>query len=336
MNKFLFVGALTAATLVTGLASAATLDDVKARGTLKCGVSEGAVGFASVDANGTWSGFEVAFCKAIAAATLGDASKVTYVPTTNETRFTALASGEIDVLTRNSTWTFSRDADLKLTFTGVHFYGGQGFLVKKDLRVTSAAGLDGASICVPSGTTTELNLADYFKVHGMTYTPVNVKSDAEGTQQFLAGTCDVYTNDISGLAAMRSSFETPADYALLPEVISKEPLGLVVRQGDDQWADIVAWTKNALIAAEEYGITSANIEELSKGTTTPEINRILGTEGNLGEMLGLDPLWAKLAIAASGNYGEIFEANLGATIALERGQNAQWSQGGLLIAQPFR
>lgn len=338
MNKSVFFGMLTAAGLASGLASAGTLDDVKARGVLNCGVSEGAVGFAAPDANGKWSGFEVAMCKAVAAAVLGDPDKVKYVPTTGETRFTSVSSGEIDILTRSSTWTFSRDAGLKLTFTGPTFYGGQGFLVRKDLGVDTAENLGGATICIQTGTTTELNLADYFKVHKMTYTPLAIKNHAEGKQQFLAGACDAYTNDRADLAALRSSIGTPDDYVLLPEVISKEPMAPVVRQGDDQWADIVRWTTNALIAAEEYGITAANVEEMSKGTSSPEINRILGTEGSFGEMFGLDNSWAKRAIAASGNYGEIFEANVGAgsPIGLTRAQNAQWNQGGLMQALPFR
>ncbi|OIQ69418.1 general L-amino acid-binding periplasmic protein AapJ precursor [mine drainage metagenome] len=338
MNRTVFLGALTVAGLVASFASASTLDEVKARGVLNCGVNVGLVGFAAPDANGKWTGFDVAICKAVAAAVLGDPNKVKYVPTTGETRFTSLSSGEIDLLARNSTWTFSRDVDLKFTFTGVNYYDGQGFMVRKDLGVTSAKELGGATICIQTGTTTELNLADYFKTHKMTYTPIAIKTDAEGKQQFLAGACDAYTTDRSGLAALRAGFEKPDDYVILPEVISKEPLSPLVRQGDDQWADIVRWTENALIAAEEYGITSANIEEMAKGTTNPEINRILGTEGNLGAMFGLDKEWAKRAIAASGNYGEIFEANIGVStpIGLARGLNAQWTQGGLMYAPPFR
>ena len=338
MNKTVFLGALTVAGLVASFATASTLDEVKTRGVLNCGVNVGLVGFAAPDANGKWTGFDVAICKAVAAAVLGDPNKVKYVPTTGETRFTSLSSGEIDLLARNSTWTFSRDVDLKFTFTGVNYYDGQGFMVRKDLGVTSAKELGGATICIQTGTTTELNLADYFKTHKMTYTPIAIKTDAEGKQQFLAGACDAYTTDRSGLAALRAGFEKPDDYVILPEVISKEPLAPLVRQGDDQWADIVRWTEYSLIAAEEYGITSANIEEMAKGTTNPEINRILGTEGNLGAMFGLDKEWAKRAIAASGNYGEIFEANIGVStpIGLARGLNAQWTQGGLMYAPPFR
>ena len=338
MKKSVFLGTLAATALLAGYASAATLDDVKARGELNCGVNTGLVGFAAPDANGNWQGFDVAICKAVAAAVLGDATKIKYVPTTSETRFTALASGEIDVLARNTTWTFSRDTDLAFTFTGVNYYDGQGFMVKKDLGVTSAKELDGATVCIQTGTTTELNLADFFKVNNMSYQPVAIQTNAEGEQQFLAGACDAYTTDASGLAATRAAFASPDDYIILPEIISKEPLGPLVRQGDDQWADINRWVLNALVAAEEYGVTSANVEELSKGTDNPEINRMLGNEGDLGAMIGLDKDWAKRAIKASGNYGEIFAATIGEStpIGLARGLNAQWTQGGLLYSPPFR
>lgn len=338
MRKSVFLGTLAAGAVLAGFASAATLDDVKARGELICGVNTGLTGFAAPDANGNWQGFDVAVCKAVAAAVLGDASKVKYVPTTGETRFTALASGEVDLLVRNSTWTFTRDVDLKFTFVGVNYYDGQGFMVRKDLGVSSAKELDGATVCIQTGTTTELNLADFFKVNNMTYQPVPINTNAEGEQQYLAGACDAYTTDASGLAATRAGFADPENHIILPEIISKEPLGPLVRHGDDQWADIVRWTLNALIAAEEYGVTSANIEELAKGTNNPEINRLLGSEGDLGAMLGLDKDWAKRAIAASGNYGEIFAATIGEStpIGLARGLNAQWTQGGLLYSPPFR
>lgn len=338
MKKSVFLGTLAATTLLAGLASAGTLEDVKARGELICGVNTGLVGFAAPDANGNWQGFDVDVCRAVAAAVLGDASKVKYVPTTGETRFTALASGEIDLLSRNTTWTFSRDVELKFTFAGVNYYDGQGFMVKKDLGVTSAKELDGATICIQTGTTTELNLADFFKANNMSYQPVAIQTNAEGEQQYLAGACDAYTTDASGLAATRAAFADPENHVILPEIISKEPLGPVVRQGDDQWADIVRWTLNALIAAEEYGVTSANVDELAKGTNNPEINRMLGAEGNLGEMLGLDQHWAHRAIKAVGNYGEIFAAHIGEStpIGLARGLNAQWTQGGLMYSPPFR
>ncbi|TMM49435.1 amino acid ABC transporter substrate-binding protein [Sulfitobacter sabulilitoris] len=338
MKKSVLFGALTVAGLAAGASAAATLDDVKARGKLNCGVTTGLVGFAAPDANGEWNGFDVAVCRAVAAAVLGDASAVEFIPTTGKTRFTALASGEIDMLARNTTWTFSRDVDLKFTFVGVNYYDGQGFMVPKALGVSSAKDLDGATVCIQTGTTTELNLADYFRKNNISYEPVPIETNAEAQQQYLAGACDVYTTDASGLAATRATFEAPGDHVLLPEIISKEPLGPLVRHGDDDWADVVRWTLNALIAAEELGISSANVAELASGTNNPEVNRILGTEGTLGEMLGLDAEWAKRAIMASGNYGEIFEKNIGEAtpIGLARGLNAQWTDGGLIYSPPFR
>ncbi len=338
MTKTVTLGALTVAAFAAGAAGAATLDDVKARGSLNCGVTTGLVGFAAPDANGEWEGFDVGVCRAVAAAVLGDPTAVTFVPTTGKTRFTALASGEIDLLARNTTWTYSRDVDLKFEFVGVNYYDGQGFLVPKALGVSSAKELSGATICIQTGTTTELNLADYFRKNNMEYQPVPIETNGEAQQQYLAGACDVYTTDASGLAATRAAFETPGDHVVLPEIISKEPLGPLVRHGDSEWGDVARWTLNALIAAEEYGITSANVEELSAGTDSPEIDRILGTEDNLGAMMGLEPTWAKAAIAAGGNYGELFEKNIGENtpIGLSRGLNAQWTDGGLLYAPPFR
>jgi len=338
MKKTVFIGALTVAGLAAGAAAAGTMDDVKTRGKLNCGVTTGLVGFAAPDASGEWKGFDVAVCRAVAAAVLGDPAAVEFVPTTGKTRFTALASGEVDLLARNTTWTFSRDVDLKFSFTGVNYYDGQGFMVPKELGVSSAKDLDGATVCIQTGTTTELNLADFFRANNISYEPVPIETNAEAQQQYLAGACDVYTTDASGLAATRATFENPADHVLLPEIISKEPLGPLVRHGDDEWADIVRWTLYALVAAEEMGISSANVEELSKGTNNPEINRILGTEGNLGEMFGLDAEWAKRAIMAGGNYGEVFATNIGENtpIGLARGLNAQWKDGGLQYAPPFR
>jgi len=339
MRRSVFLGALTVASLTAGVAGAATLDDVKARGKLNCGTNTGLVGFAAPDANGEWQGFDVAVCRAVAAAVLGDSSAVEFVPTTGKTRFTALASGEIDVLSRNTTWTFTRDVDLKFTFVGINYYDGQGFMVPKALGVSSAKELDGATVCIQTGTTTELNLADFFRVNNITYEPVPIETNAEAQQQFLAGACDVYTTDASGLAATRATFENPQDYVILPEIISKEPLGPLVRHGDDEWADIVRWTLNALIAAEELGVTSANIDELASAPTgNPEINRLLGTEGNLGEMLGLSNDWAVKAIKAGGNYGELFAKYIGENtpIGLARGLNAQWTEGGLMYSPPFR
>ncbi|THD85205.1 amino acid ABC transporter substrate-binding protein [Aliigemmobacter aestuarii] len=339
MKKSVFLGTLSAAALSAGIASAATLDDVKARGELNCGVTTGLTGFAVPDANGNWTGFDVAVCRAVAAAVLGDPAKVKFVPTTGQTRFTALASGEVDMLARNTTWTFSRDTDLKFDFVGVNYYDGQGFMVRKDLGVSSAKELAGATICIQTGTTTELNLADYFKANNMEYQPVAIETNAEGEQQYLAGACDAYTTDASGLAATRAAFADPENHIILPEIISKEPLGPLVRHGDNEWGDIVMWTLNALVAAEEYGITSANLEEQAANSPNPEVKRLLGSsEDDLGAMIKLDKEWAKRAIAASGNYGEIFAATIGEStpIGLARGLNAQWTQGGLLYSPPFR
>ncbi len=338
MKKSVFLGALTIAGLAATASMASTLDDVQARGKLNCGVSTGLVGFAAPDANGRWNGYDVAICRAVAAAVLGDSDAVEFVPTTGKTRFTALASGEVDLLARNTTWTLSRDVDLKFDFVGINYYDGQGFMVPKSLGVSSAKELDGATVCIQTGTTTELNLADFFRSNNMSYEPVPIETNAEAQQQYLAGACDTLTTDASGLAATRAAFENPDEHVVLPEIVSKEPLGPLVRHGDNEWGDIVRWTLNALISAEELGITSANVDELAKGTNNPEINRILGTEGNMGEMLGLDADWAIRVIKVGGNFGEIFEANIGekTPLGLSRGLNALWTDGGLIYSPPFR
>ncbi len=338
MKKTVLFGALAAVGLAAGMASAGTLDDVKAKGELACGVSTGSPGFSFPDANGRWQGFDVGFCRALAGAVLGDGDAIKFVPLSSKTRFAALASGEIDALSRNTTWTFSRDVDLKQTFVGVDYYDGQGFMVPVELGVGSVLELDGATVCIQTGTTTELNLADYFRTNGMSYEPVPIEGNAEAQQQYLAGACDVYTTDRSALAGTRMSFENPDEHMLLPEIISKEPLGPLVRHGDDNWADIARWTLNALITAEELGITQANVVEMSKGTNNPEINRMLGSEGSLAAMLGLESDWAVNAILAGGNYGEIFSNNIGenSPIGLSRGVNALWTDGGLIYSPPFR
>jgi general L-amino acid transport system substrate-binding protein len=344
MKKSVLFGAMTVAALAAGAAAAGTLDDVKARGELICGSNTGLTGFGAPDANNTWTGFDVDLCKAVAAAVLGDAGKVKFVPTTGETRFTALASGEVDLLVRNSTWTFSRDNDLKFDFVAVNYYDGQGFMVKKDLGVSSAKELDGATVCIQTGTTTELNLADFFKSNNITYTPVTIADDSEGQRQYEAGACDAYTTDASGLAATRATMADPTAHVILPEIISKEPLGPLVRHGDNNWGDIVRWTYFALLIAEEKGITKANLEEVIAASEAdpngdPEVKRLLGIGDNdVGKMMGLDKDWARRAIAVSGNYGEIFEANIGAStpIGLARGLNALWTQGGLQYAPPVR
>lgn len=338
MTKSVFFGALAATTLVAGLAGAATLDDVKARGELICGSNTGLTGFGAPDANGNWSGFDVDLCRAIAAAVLGDANKVKFVPTTGETRFTALQSGEVDLLVRNSTWTASRDSELALDFVAVNYYDGQGFMVKKDLGVSSAKELDGATVCIQTGTTTELNLADFFKENNISYQPVNVADDAEAQRQYTAGACDAFTTDASGLAATRATLPDADNHVILPEIISKEPLGPVVRHGDNNWGDVVRWTYYALLIAEEKGITAANVEEVLASTADEEVKRLLGASGDMGAKFGLDNAAFKNAIAAVGNYGEIFSRNIGegTSINLARGLNALWTQGGLQYAPPFR
>lgn len=338
LNLIRFAAMALITLLSFGTAHASTLNDVKAAGHLKCGINTGLPGFAFTDDKGNWKGFDVAFCRALAAAVLGNADKVKYVNLTGKTRFPALASGEIDVLSRNTTWTFSRDVDLGFTFLGVSYYDGQGFIGRKSLGIKSAKELDGASVCIQTGTTTELNLADFFRSNKMKYEPVPIETNAEARAGYLAERCDVYTTDASGLAATKSTFKDAENHMVFPEIISKEPLGPVVRQGDDQWADIARWTLNALIVAEELGVTQANVNEKAKGTKNPEINRMLGKEGSMGKMLGLDATWAVRAIAAGGNYAEIFEKYLGTKtpLGLSRGLNALYKDGGILYAPPIR
>lgn len=340
--RILAIPALALALAVTlGLAApsqAGTLEDVKSRGVLKCIINTGLIGFAFTDEGGQWQGFDVDFCRATAAAVLGDPNAVEYINATGKTRFTLLNSGEGDVLYRNTTITMSRDADLKLTFLGVNYYDGQGFIVPKSLGISSAHDLDGSSVCIQTGTTTELNLADFFRANNMSYESVPIETNEEARQTYLAGRCDAYTTDLSGLAATRASFDDPSAHSLLPEVISKEPLGPAVRQGDDEWADVVRWVLTALIEAEEYDITSSNASQLASSSDNPSVRRILGVEGGYGSFIGLDEEWAKRAIMSVGNYGEIFDRHLGPNtpIGLERGLNAQWTDGGLLYAYPVR
>ncbi len=340
MKTKLLTLALGAAAVATAgsSASAATLDDVKAKGFMQCGVSTGVPGFAFTDANGDWQGFDPAICRAVAAAIFGDPKAVKFTPTTGKTRFTALASGEVDMLARNTTETFSRDVDLKFTFAPVNYYDGQGFMVRKDLGVTSALNLSGATICIQTGTTTELNLADYFNTNNMTYEPVPIETNAEAQEKYLANACDVYTTDASGLAATRGSFEKPDDHMVLPEIISKEPLAPLSRHGDDQWADIIKWVRNVLVIAEEKGVTAANADEISKSSKDKEILRMLGTLDDYGSKLGLSKTWGIDAIKAGGNYAEIFNRYIGpdTPIALARGLNALPRDGGLLYAAPLR
>lgn len=329
-----------AATMWLGLstsASAATLDDVKSKGSISCGVTTGLLGFSAQDENNRWTGIDADYCHALAAAVLGDSEAVEFLPLSAKERFTALQSGQVDLLSRVTTWTFSRDVELGLTFVGTNYYDGQGFMVPNEIGVSSARELDGATVCIQPGTTTELNLADYFARHDMDYEAVVVETDDVARQAYQAGRCVVYTTDKSGLAAQKPNLENPDAHTILPETISKEPLGPVVRQGDDQWADIARWTLNALIAAEEYGVTSENVEEM-KDSDNPEVRRLLGTEGDLATKLGLDANAFARAIEAEGNYGEIYNRTVGvdSPLGLERGVNAQWTDGGLMYSPPFR
>jgi general L-amino acid transport system substrate-binding protein len=334
----IFTG-LAMSAMVAGTAQASTLDDVRAADELTCIINTGLAGFAAPNADGRWEGFDVDFCRAVAAAVLGDGDKVKFLSATGKTRFTLLNSGEGDILFRNTTETFTRDVDLKLTFLPVNYYDGQGFIVPASLGVTSAKALDGASVCIQTGTTTELNLADFFRSNGIHYEPVPIETNEEATNNYVAGRCDAYTTDASGLAATRAKLSNPGEHVILPEIISKEPLAGVVRHGDDQWADIAKWVVNALINAEEMGITQANVSELAaSNANTPGINRMLGVEGNFGEMLGLDNDWTVKAISSVGNYGEIFDRNIGpdTPLAIPRGLNAQWKDGGVMYAAPIR
>mgnify|MGYP003627444320 FL=1 len=331
------IGAATAALLLASGASAATLDDVKARGQLVCGVSTGLPGFSNPDDKNVWAGIDVDVCRAVAAAVLGDAGKVKYTPLTAKERFTALQSGEIDVLSRNTTWTLTRDASLGLNFAGVNYYDGQGFMVTKKLGVKSALELDGAAVCIQAGTTTELNLADYFRLHNMKYSAVVFDTSDQTISGFESGRCDMLTSDQSQLYALRIKLADPSSAIVLPEVISKEPLGPVVRQGDDQWFNIVKWSMYALLNAEEMGVTAANVDAM-KTSDNPNIKRLLGTEGEGGANLGLGADWAYQIVKQVGNYGEMFERNVGQGSALKigRGLNALWSQGGIQYAPPIR
>jgi len=337
-SRKILTGIAVLATLgVASALQAGTLEDVKERGVLRCVVSTGIAGFASPDAQGVWKGFDIDFCRATAAAVIGDASKIKAVTSTGKTRFTKLNAGEGDVLWRNTTITFTRDVGVKLRFHGVNYYDGQGFMVRKSLGLKSAKELGGASVCIQTGTTTELNLADYFHANGMIYEAVTIETNDEARQNYQEERCDVYTTDASGLASTRSALPDPGAHMILPEIISKEPLGPATRHGDDQWSDIITWVLNATITAEEKGVTSSNVDQM-KSSKDPEVLRLLGVEGSQGEELGLNKDWAYQLIKQVGNYGEIFERNIGVNtpIGLARGQNALWTNGGLQYSPPFR
>ena len=341
--KNTMIGILGAAAfgVMASAASAGTLDDVKAKGFVQCGVNTALAGFSAPDDKGEWTGLDVDFCRAVAAAIFGDGTKVKFTPLSAKDRFTALQSGEVDILSRNTTWTISRDTALGLNFAGVTYFDGQGFMInaQKLPGVNSTLQLSGASVCVQSGTTTELNLADYFKANNLEYNPVVFEKVEEANAAYDSGRCDAYTTDQSGLYAIRLTLAAPGDHVVLPEIISKEPLGPAVRQGDDQWFDVVKWTYFALLNAEELGINQANVEEM-KNSPNPEIKRVLGVEAEtkIGTDLGLTNDWVVNIIKATGNYGEIFEKNVGAgsPLKISRGINALWTKGGLQYGVPIR
>ncbi|MCE8026099.1 MULTISPECIES: amino acid ABC transporter substrate-binding protein [Halomonadaceae] len=339
-NKNKWLLATSAAALALGsasLASANTLQNTLERGAVQCGVSDGLPGFSAPDDQGEWQGLDVDVCRAVAAAVFGDAEAVRYISLNAVERFTALQSGEVDILSRNTTWTTTRDTTLGLNFAGVNFYDGQGFLVSRDLGVSSASELDGAAVCIQSGTTTELNLADYFRANGMEFDPIVFDTSEQTVGGFEAGRCDVLTSDTSQLAALRIQLSDPDSAVVLSDVISKEPLGPVVRQGDDQWFNIVKWSLFAMLNAEELGVTSENADEM-RDSSNPDIARLLGQDGNYGEGMGLDANWAYNIVSQVGNYAESFERNVGmdSPLQIERGANALWTDGGFQYAPPIR
>lgn len=341
----LLLGAAASVSLA-GAASAGTMDDVRQNGFVQCGVSQGLMGFSIPDAQNNWTGMDVDFCRAVAAVVLGDATKVKFTPLTAKERFTALQSGEIDLLSRNTTWTMSRDTSLGLKFAGIMYYDGQGFIVNKSKNpnVKATMELAGATICTQAGTTTELNIADFFKSHKLDYKLLTFEKNDEAIAAYQDGRCDAYSTDQSGLYAQKLKMQNPDDHVVLPEIISKEPLGPVVRQGDDAWFNVVKWTYFALVNAEELGINSKNVEEMKKTSTDPEVQRLLGvpaadgTSAGFGTGLGLDEAWAENAIKQVGNYGEIFDRNVGeaSPLKIARGKNALWKDGGLQYAPPVR
>jgi general L-amino acid transport system substrate-binding protein len=339
MKRLLIGAALTVSAAVAAAPAfaQATLNQVKSRGQLTCGANTGLAGFGLPDDKGNWVGLDVEYCRAIAAAIFNDPTKIKFVPLSAKDRFTALQSGEVDVLIRNTTWTMSRDTQLGFNFAAVNYYDGQGFMVRKKLNVSSGLELSGASVCTQQGTTTELNLADFFRANKMKYEAVVFASADETVKAYDSGRCDVFTTDASGLYAERLKLTNPNDHIVLPDIISKEPLGPATRHGDDQWLDIVKWTHFAMLTAEELGVTKANVDQMLK-SENPEIKRLLGTEGKFGEAIGLTNDWAYRVVKHVGNYGESFDRTVGAGSALKiaRGVNGLWSKGGLQYAPPIR
>lgn len=324
--------------LIASHVSAATLDDVKERGHINCGISEGVPGFSNPDAEGDYSGLDVDMCRAVSAAIFNDPNKIKFVPLASKQKILAVVTGQVDLTSRTTTWTMKRDTKEGVDFTSIVFYDGQGFMVRKKLGVTKAKDLNGAAVCVTSGTTTELNLADFSRANGINFEPVVFEGKKEAVNAYRSGRCDALTTDASQLAAFRTTMENPADHLILPELISKEPLSPLVRHGDNQWKDLVTWTINGLITAEENGVTQGNVDEQKKSSKNPTVQRMLGVTGDFGSYIGLEADWMYNAIKAVGNYGEIFDRNLGpkTPLAMERGKNALWTEGGLMYVAPMR
>jgi general L-amino acid transport system substrate-binding protein len=334
-----WIAALACGLAAHGAQAGKTLDGIKQRGQLVCGVSSGVAGFSQADSSGQWSGLDVDICRAIAASVLNDGSKVKFVPLVSQQRFAALQSGEVDILSRNTTWTLTRDASLGLNFVGIAYFDGQGFMVPAKGKVKSAKQLKNATVCVQSGTTTEKNLSDFSRANNLNLKPVVFEKFDAANAAYFSGRCQAYTTDASGLASVRNKeAKTPADHVILPELISKEPLGPAVRRGDDEFFAIAKWVLYGLVEAEEYGITQSTVDALARDTKDPNIGRLLGTTEDTGKLLGLDKDWLARAIKATGNYGEIFERNVGpkSALALPRGSNNLWNKGGLMYAPPVR
>ena len=337
MKTTLLTAAITCAALATSAAHAGTLDDIKKRGELRCGVTQALAGFSVADDKGRWTGLDVDYCRALASAIFHDPGKVTFRPTSSKERFTVLQSGEIDVLARVTTWTTSRDVDMPFDFIGVNYYDGQGFMVRKDLGIKSVKDLSGASICTNTGTSTETNMADYFKANGLEYKPVIFEKSEEVKSAYDAGRCDAYSSDVSGLYVQRKLLANPDAHDILPEVISKEPLGPLVRQEDPAFKDLAAWTHHCMVNAEEYGVTQANVDEM-KNSNNPNIRRLLGVEANGADKLGVGQDFCYHIVKNIGNYGEAYDRNVGkdSPLAIERGLNRLWNQGGIMFAPPLR
>lgn len=323
------------AVIAAGAVNAGTLEDVQANGTLKCAINSGFPGFSATDDAGTWKGFDVDYCHAVAAAALGDASKVEFTPVSAKNRFTILQSGEVDIVSRNTTWSVMRDTTQAVDYIGTMYYDGQGFIVRSNLGVQSVNDLSGASVCLATASSTEQTLADYFRTNNLDFKSVSFGSNSDARKGYIDGACDVFTGDQSAVAAALTTFDNPSDHMVLPEIISKEPLAPYVRQGDDKWGDVARWVRNALIAAEEFGITQENVDEVAATSTNPEVRRLLGVEGDIGSALGLEADWAHKVIKSVGNYGEMWERNV-QPLGLSRGLNNLYNNGGLQYAPPFR